>query len=138
VPYVSVCTLPSIKLLTFSRFVRITKENGLNSCDELLLLLLAVRLNNRKTQKRGPYNRSHLLFGVDLGDIKPAFANARFLLHLCVNKQGNTTLWNRPADELGAGCKPVLDVFGAPEEILNAAECLDTRVRSPPIVGPSV
>jgi len=93
----------SPNLLTFSRFVRITKENGLNSCDELLLLLLAVWLDNWKSQKRCPDNSGHMLLGVRLCNIKPALANARFFRHFRVDKQGNTALWNGAADELGAG-----------------------------------
>jgi len=63
-------------LLTFSRFVRVAKENGLNSCNELLLMLLAVRLDNWKSQKCGPDNSSHMLLGVGLCNIKPALTNA--------------------------------------------------------------
>ena len=55
-----------LNILTFARFVRITKENGLNSCEELFLLLLAVRLNNWEAQKSSPDNRSHMLLGIGL------------------------------------------------------------------------
>jgi hypothetical protein len=65
-------------------------------------MLLAVWLNNWKTQKRGPDNSSHMLLGVRLGNIKPALANARFFGHFHVDKPGNTALWNGTADELGA------------------------------------
>ena len=89
-------------LLTFSGLIRVAKENTLNSCDELLLMLLAIRLDNWKSQKRGPDNRSHILLGVGFGNIKPALTNAPFFRHFCFDKQRNTALWNGAADELGA------------------------------------
>ena len=98
-----VCILPKIKMITFSRFVGIADEHGLNSCDELLLLLLAVRLNDWKAKKSGPDNSSHMLFGVGLGNVKLAPTNACCLGHLRVDKQGNAVFWNGAANELGAG-----------------------------------
>lgn len=116
-------------LLTFSRFIRVTKENTLDSCDELLLMLLAIRLNNWESQKRGPDNSSHMLLGVGLGNIKPALTNTPFFRHFCLDKQSNTALWNGAADELGASREPILDILGASEEISNTTKCLDARVR---------
>src|SRR5258706_11361750 len=120
-------------LLTFSRFVRVTKENTLNSGDELLLMLLAIRLNNWESQKRGPYNSSHMLLGVGLCNIKPALTNAPFFRHFCLDKQRNTALWNGAANELGASREPILDIPGASEEISNTTKRLDARVRSLPL-----
>ena len=88
-------------MLTFSRLVRIANENGLNSCEELFLLLLAVRLDNWEAQKSSPDDSGHMLFGIGLCNIKPTLTDALFLFHLRVDKQGNTTFRNRPADELG-------------------------------------
>jgi hypothetical protein len=106
-------------------------EDGLEGSGNLLLLRLAVGLNDGKTERSSPDNGSHLLFRNATEALTDRLLRPRRLSLLLSLKSGlNTSGRDGLGDKASAAVEPCLDTGRALEDVTNRVEDETTEVES--------